>query len=340
MQQIIMTEPGKIEYREAEVPGYSENQVLIKTLKIGICGSDIHVYHGKHPFTSYPIIQGHEIAGQVCEVGSAVKNINAGDIVTVIPQVTCENCYPCRHGDYHICDTLKVLGFQTDGVAGDYFVIDADKVLKTDGIGSVADVALIEPIAVAVHAVKRIGDVAGKKLVVLGAGPIGNLTGQVAKALGAEEVLMTDVSDYRLEVAEKCGIDHCVNTKDLPLKDAIEKFYGNDKADAIYDCAGVPSTITAAVDCARKGSSIVIVAVFEEKPPMDLSVIQDRELKLIGTLMYKNEDWDAAIDILKAGKINTDLIISKSFPCSEYLEAYHYIEEQKDKVMKVVIDFD
>ena len=334
-----MTEPGKIEYREVEVPKYSDDQVLVKTLKIGICGSDIHVYHGKHPFTSYPIVQGHEIAGEVVEAGSAVSGLKAGDIITVIPQVTCGRCYPCRHGNYHICDTLKVLGFQTDGVAGDYFVVPADKVLKTDGIKS-EDVALIEPIAVAVHAVRRVGDVAGKKIVVLGAGPIGNLVGQVAKALGAQEVLMTDVSDYRLGIAEKCGIDHCVNSREMTLKDAVEKYYGSDKADYIFDCAGVPPTITAAVENARKGSTIVVVAVFEEKPQMDLGVIQDRELNIVGTLMYKNEDWDVAIDILRQGKIHTDLIISKHFPSSEFLEAYQYIDAQKDKVMKVVVDFD
>ena len=151
---------------------------------------------------------------------------------------------------------------------------------------------------------------------------------------------MTDVSDYRLGIAEKCGIDYCVNSGEMTLKDAVEKYYGSDKADYIFDCAGVPPTITAAVESARKGSTIVVVAVFEEKPQMDLGVIQDRELKIIGTLMYKNEDWDVAIDILRQGKIHTGLIISKHFPSGEFLEAYQYIDAQKDKVMKVVVDFD
>ena len=115
MKQSIMIEPGKIEFRQVKKPPITDHEVLMQTKRIGICGSDIHVFHGLHPYTSYPIVQGHEVAGVVAEVGKAVEGIAVGDKVTFTPQVVCGECYPCRHGMYHICETLKVMGFFTPG---------------------------------------------------------------------------------------------------------------------------------------------------------------------------------------------------------------------------------
>ncbi len=128
MQQQIMTAPGRISFREVERPKPGKGQVLIKIMKIGICGSDIHVYHGTHPFTSYPVTQGHETSGRIAELGEGVKNFYIGQKVTIEPQVVCGHCYPCRHGRYNVCENLKVMGFQTTGVAGEYFAVDEEKV--------------------------------------------------------------------------------------------------------------------------------------------------------------------------------------------------------------------
>lgn len=115
MLQAVMTKPGKIEFNEVPVPEVGSNDVLIRMMSIGVCGSDIHVWHGKHPYTCYPVVQGHEVSGEVIKVGSAVSGFAPGDRVTIQPQVVCGRCYPCHHGDYHICDELKVMGFQTTG---------------------------------------------------------------------------------------------------------------------------------------------------------------------------------------------------------------------------------
>ena len=113
MKQQLMTAPGEIIFREVEVLPIKANQVKIKMMSIGICGSDIHVYHGKHPFTKYPVTQGHEVSGEVIEVGSEVTSFNVGDKVTVEPQIVCGKCYPCRHGKYNLCEELKVMGSST-----------------------------------------------------------------------------------------------------------------------------------------------------------------------------------------------------------------------------------
>lgn len=170
MVQQIMTKPGTIEFREIEIPKAGEGQVLIRIERIGICGSDIHVYHGEHPFTSYPVTQGHEVAGEVVEVGGAVDGFTVGQKVTIEPQVYCGKCYPCRHGKYNLCEELKVMGFQTTGTASEYFAVDASKVTLLPEEMSFEEGAMIEPLAVAVHAVKQMGDVRGMKVAVLGAG--------------------------------------------------------------------------------------------------------------------------------------------------------------------------
>ena len=128
MIQQVMTNPGEIIFREVPVPEVGDDQVLVKIMNIGICGSDIHVYHGKHPFTKYPVTQGHEVSGEITELGKNVTGFQVGQKVTIEPQVYCGHCYPCRHGKYNLCEELKVMGFQTTGTASEYFAVDASKV--------------------------------------------------------------------------------------------------------------------------------------------------------------------------------------------------------------------
>ena len=162
MLQQVMTAPGQIEFREVPMPEPAPGEALIKIMKIGVCGSDIHVYHGEHPFTSYPITQGHEVSGLVEKLGEGVTGLTVGQKVTIQPQVVCGECYPCRHGKYNLCEKLKVMGFQTTGVASHYFAVDAKKVTPLpEGMG-LDEGAMIEPLAVAVHAVRRAGDVTGQ----------------------------------------------------------------------------------------------------------------------------------------------------------------------------------
>jgi L-iditol 2-dehydrogenase len=243
MQQAVMTQPGKIEFRNVEKPAINADEVLLQTRRIGVCGSDIHVYHGLHPYTSYPVVQGHEIGAVIAEVGSEVKGFAPGDTVVFMPQVTCGECYPCRHGMYHICDHLKVMGFQTSGAAQEYFPIKAEMVLKVPERMTVDEAAMIEPVSVAVHALSRAGTVAGQKVLVFGAGTIGNLVAQVARASGAKDVMITDVNDYKLEKARACGIHHAINPQQEDLGQAILAVFGPDKADLMLECVGVQDTI-------------------------------------------------------------------------------------------------
>ena len=338
MLQQIMTAPGKIEFHEVPVPVTGEDQVLVKIMNIGICGSDIHVYHGEHPFTSYPVTQGHEVSGEITELGKNVTDFHVGQKVTIEPQVYCGKCHPCRHGKYNLCEELKVMGFQTTGTASEYFAVDASKVMPIPEDMSFEEGAMIEPLAVAVHGVKQVGSVEGMNIVVIGAGPIGNLVAQTAKGMGAAKVMVTDVSGLRLEKAKECGIDVCVNTREKDFGEALLAAFGPDKADVIYDCAGNNITMGQAIKYARKGSTIVLVAVFAGMAEIDLAVANDHELDIKSTMMYRHDDYLDAIRLVNEGKVLLKPLISQTFAFRDYLNAYQYIDENRETTMKVIIN--
>ena len=338
MLQQVMTAPGVIEFRETPRPIAAEGQVLVRIMRIGICGSDIHVYHGKHPFTSYPVTQGHEVSGRIEAVGSGVEGLSVGQKVTIEPQVCCGHCYPCTHGKYNLCEELKVMGFQTTGTASEYFAVDAAKVTPLPETMSYDEGAMIEPLAVTVHAAKRFPELKGARVAILGCGPIGILLMQSCKALGAASVLVTDVSDYRLSVARSVGADYAVNTGETDMEQALRDAFGSDKADVIYDCAGSDITMGQAIRCARKGSTIVLVAVFSKMASVDLAVLNDHELELNTSMMYRHEDYVDAIRLVSEGKVQLRPLMSRHFAFRDYLKAYQYIDENREMTMKVIID--
>ena len=340
MIQQLMTEPKKISFREIPVPKPGPDQVLVKIKKIGVCGSDIHVYHGTHPYTSYPVTQGHEVSGQIVELGEYVKELRVGQRVTIEPQVFCGRCYPCLHGKYNLCEKLKVMGFQTTGTASEYFAVDASKVTPLPDNLTYGEGAMIEPLAVTIHAAKRFPDLEGAKAVVLGCGPIGILLIQSLKALGAAQVFATDISDSRLALAKRLGADFAVNTTKEDYAAALLDAFGPDKADVIYECAGTDITMEQAIQNARKGSVIVLVAVFAGQAHCDLAKLNDSELDLNTTMMYRHEDYLDAIRLVEEGKIQLKPLMSKHFPFQEYLAAYQYIDSNRETTMKVIVDVD
>ncbi|HEY4884903.1 MAG TPA: alcohol dehydrogenase catalytic domain-containing protein [Myxococcales bacterium] len=337
MKQAVMTAPGRIELRDVPLPEMAPDQVLVRVKRIGVCGSDIHVFHGKHPLTPYPVVQGHEASGVVERTGSAVRGLSPGDPVTFQPQVTCGICHPCRHGAYHICDQLKVMGFQTTGAASELFAVDASKVLRLPKSMSLEQGAMVEPLAVGVHALERAGGPTGKKVLVLGAGPVGNLVAQAARALGAAAVMITDTSDYRLDLAERCGIPLRVNPLKVDLGEAVRERFGPDKADLIFECVGVQKTVEQAVSVARKGTDVIVVGVFGDKPVVDMGTVQNRELRLVGTLMYQQPDWVKAIALIEQGKVNLEPLVTDRFAFADYQKAYEYIDANRERAMKVMI---
>jgi L-iditol 2-dehydrogenase/threonine 3-dehydrogenase len=338
MRQAVMTKPGKIEFNEAANPSPGKGEVLLRIKRIGVCGSDIHVYHGKHPFTPYPVVQGHEYSGVVESVGEGVEGVKEGALATARPQLVCGKCGPCRRGDYHVCEELKVQGFQAPGCAQDLFVVPKERLVVLPDSLTPEQGALVEPAAVGAHSTSRASDLTGKNAVVLGAGTIGNMVAQFVRCRGAKEILITDLSDYRLDIVKQCGIENTSNANKESLADAVKRVFGDEGYQVAFEAAGAEATMSAAIAGIEKGGEIVVLGVFGEKPRIDMAVVGEHEISLIGTLMYKHEDYVEAAQMIAEDKIITEPLVSKHFPLEQYLEAYKYIEAQGDKTMKVMID--
>ena len=342
MRQAILVEPKHIEFKEVAEPKAADltaHQVLVNIKRIGICGSEIHSYHGLHPATFYPVVQGHEYSGVVVAVGSEVTVCKPGDHITARPQLVCGKCNPCKRGQYNVCEHLRVQAFQADGAAQDFFVVDDDRVAKLPEDMSLDYGAMIEPSAVGAHASNRT-DVKGKNVVVSGAGTIGNLIAQFCIARGAKNVLITDVSDLRLAKARECGIKHTLNITKKTLKEAAQELFGEEGYQVGFEVAGVEVSIRSLMETIEKGSDIVVVAVFAKDPALSMFYLGEHELRLIGSMMYRHEDYLTAIDYVNKGIVNLKPLVSNRFAFEEYDDAYKFIDTHRETSMKVLIDFE
>lgn len=342
MRQAILVEPKHIEFKEVAEPKAADltaHQVLVHIKRIGICGSEIHSYHGLHPATFYPVVQGHEYSGVVVAVGRAVSVCKPGDHITARPQLVCGKCNPCKRGQYNVCEHLRVQAFQADGAAQDFFVVDDDRVAKLPEGMSLDYGAMIEPSAVGAHASNRT-NVKDKNVVVSGAGTIGNLIAQFCIARGAKNVLITDVSDLRLAKARECGIQHTLNITKKPLKEAAHELFGEEGYQVGFEVAGVEVSIRSLMETIEKGSDIVVVAVFAKDPALSMFYLGEHELRLIGSMMYRHEDYLTAIDYVSKGIVNLKPLVSNRFAFEEYAAAYQFIDKHRETSMKVLIDFE
>lgn len=337
MKQVVLTAPELFEFKDVPIPKPQEGEALLKVKSIGICGSDIHTYYGKHPFVHPPIVLGHEVCGEIMDLNSKNSEFKVGDQVVIRPQRTCGTCRPCKNGRYNICDHLNVLGCLSTGAASEYFSVETSLLYKLPNHLSPDAGTILEPLAVGVHAIRRGGNAQGKNVLICGAGTIGNVTAQAAKALGAKAVMITDISDYKLNVAKECGIDYTVNVKHTSLKDAVNNCFGREEIDLILECSALESVLNQAIDIAPKGINIVIVGVFESVPKVDMAAVQDREYSLIGTLMYTHQDYKDAIDMAGNHLVHLEKLITRRFPFEQYPQAYKYIEANRDNTLKVII---
>lgn len=267
-----------------------------------------------------------------------MKKAKPGMKATARPQLVCGQCGPCKRGQYNACQNLKVQGFQAPGVAQDYFIVPEDRLILVPDSISLDQAAMIEPAAVGAHSTGRAGGVEGKNVVVSGAGTIGNLVAQFAKAQGARKVLITDISEYRLQKAKECGIDDTLNVIETPFVEGVKNCFGEEGFQVGLEAAGVQASFDALMANVEKGGNIVIIGVFAKNPVVNMYYLGEHELNVFGSMMYRHEDYEAAVEMIANGKITLEPLITKHFPFEEYPQAYEYIGEQGDKNMKVIIN--
>jgi L-iditol 2-dehydrogenase len=317
----LISNPHHVEWTQAPEPVLHPGEVLLKPLAVGVCGSDIHVFEGQHPFVSYPVFPGHEVAARVVEVGSGVDASWQGALVALEPSITCGRCEQCRSGRYNICEKLRVMGFQAPGAMAELFVSPIQNLHHLPEGFDAELGAMIEPLAVAVHAV-ALTQVQGKKVAVLGAGTIGLLVAQVARAYGAASVEIVDLLEPRRRVAEQLGLQ-------AKSPDAA-------KYEVIFECVGNEKALEAAIQGIRKGGVIIVVGVYGWPATISAGLIQDWEIGLKGSLMYTFPDYQEAIRLFAGGQVQGKALITHRFALPEVRQAFHAALE-REKALKVML---
>ena len=291
--------------------------------RVGICGSDIHIYRGLSPRTRPPLVLGHEFAGRIHSLGAGVHNFQVGDRVTAEPGIGCGVCTYCRSGRYNLCPDLYAIGSRRhDGAYADYVRAPASKLLHLPPEVSLADAAVTELAACAVHA-GRIGKIeSGAVVLVIGAGPLGILLAQAAKMAGADAVAVADLVPPRLARACQCGADAVVNTADEDLVAWTVRTYGEGGVACVFDTASTPDTFDLAFRSVRRGGRIVNVGVHTKQVTWQPNILMLTEVELTGTNMYADGDFAAALQAMQTGRLRVGPLITGAYPLSQIEEAF------------------
>lgn len=301
---------------EAQEQAPQPGQVRIRVAYCGICGTDLHIFHGKMDArVKPPRIIGHEMSGTVEALGEGVQGWAIGDRVTVRPLDSCGSCAACRAGHSHVCMNLKFIGIDSPGAFQGAWCVPAKLLHRLPAALPLDQAALVEPIAVACHDVRRARLVAGEKAVVLGGGPIGVLVALVAKAIGAE-VMISEIDAGRRAFATALGL----TVIDGDPVAAVEAWTGGAGADVVFECTAAPACAELMTRLPRVRGRIVVVGIFSKPVPVDLFRFFWRELELIGARVYEAADFDQAISL--APQLPLECLITGRFPISDIAGAF------------------
>ncbi|MHA6481038.1 2,3-butanediol dehydrogenase [Paenibacillus sp. strain BS8-2] len=315
-----------IRIEECEVPSVKPGMVKIKVAWAGICGSDLHAYHGynvqvdvPHPVTGQmaPLALGHEFSGIVEEVGEGVTNIEIGERVAVEPSIRCGKCHSCKLGNYNICDSFGFLGLNGEGAFAEYILVNDFMVHKLPESVSLEVGAMIEPTAVAFHAVKQSKMKVGDDVAVFGVGPIGLLTIISAKAAGAAQIIAVDVSPERLAKAAEVGATTIINAAE---ENAVQTILAATGGVAVaFEAAGAAATVNNALAAIRKKGEVVIISIINRPIEIDVLQLTGKEANLTSTLGYRNV-FPEVIALIAGGKMDIKPVMTKQIVLDDIIE--------------------
>jgi L-iditol 2-dehydrogenase len=307
MKASYLLEPGKVELREIPVPVPGAGEVLVRIDAVGSCGSDTHFYKSGaigDLVVESPIILGHEAAGTVAAVGEGVSEERVNKLVSIEPQKPCRSCEYCKRGDYHLCPAMEFYGaWPIDGAFSEYAVIDSDFAHDVPPNMNAEQAALVEPASVAVHACRRAGVTPGSSVFITGAGPIGVMITQVARAFGATRIAVSDPAEPRRQFVLGLGADELID----PLNDDLSVF--EDQFDIYIDASGNAGAILSALPVIRRGGVAMLVGMGVNDLQLPLAHLQHREITLSGTYRYVNT-WPTAISLIATGAIITEGLVT------------------------------
>lgn len=316
MKVIKVNTPGNLELQEVAKPdNVGPQDVLVKVKAAGICGSDIHIYHGTNPVATYPRVIGHEVVGEIVEVGVEVDNLKVGDHVAIDPVVSCGECYPCRIGRNNVCKSLKVRGVHTDGGFAEYVVVPGKSVYQISKDLSWPEAALIEPFTIGAQVSSRGEITAADTVLVLGAGPIGLIVLQVVKKIGAK-CIITDLLDKRLELAKELGADVVVNTSKQDLPDIVFKETNGLGVTVVVEAVGLPKLLEEAIKVTSPAGRIVVLGFTETASNIAQLDITKNELDIRGSRLHAKQ-FPKVIEWFNNRELRPEVLISHQFHFTE-----------------------
>ena len=341
MKCAVFTAPYQFEIQEREKPVPKAGEVVVHVKAAGICGSDIHPYMGDGIERRQPgIIMGHEASGEVDSVGEGVTQWKPGDRVIINPQTCCHECEMCRTGNYHLCDNMLLIGSSMrtfkDGAMCEYIAMPADQLFKLPDNVTFDQGSLLDPLGNAVHLVNRANVKLGDTVVVIGAGTIGLLTMQTARLAGATKVIAIDLDDKKLAIAKQLGVDYTVNSKSENAEEKVKEYTNGRGADVVIEAVGIGVTYNLAMSIVKKKGTVIALGFAQAEINFKLKPFVYNEIDFLGTTGYASE-CQTTIDYLASGRINTDLIITHTFPLEQVNDGFQVLVNRDITAIKVII---
>lgn len=330
---------GALEVRDVPVPPIGPWDVLVRVAACGICGTDIHIYHGDKGSAAVtpPVILGHELAGVVEKTGEAVTGLRAGDHVTVDPNIYCGKCHYCRIGKKQLCENLFAIGVNRDGGFAEYCAVPETQCYPLDKNVPLRYGAMAEPLACCLHGIDRAHIQPGSTVCVIGGGAIGLMMVQLAKLSGASRVVLSEPVQMRREAALQLGADGVIDPVHEDISARLEAFFGVPGADVVIECAGVPIATKQAFQAAKRGTTLLLFSVPQAGSTYSLSLedVYQKELTVVGSMINPDTHGRAAA-LINSGVIDLEPIITHSYPVEKLADALKMQMSQDS--LKVIIE--
>lgn len=338
MKAVQVRKAHELIIQEVEKPRISNStDVLVKVKRVGICGSDMHIYHGTNPLATLPRVVGHEVAGEVVEIGQGVTGIKVGDHVVIEPISYCGECYACRKGRQNVCEKLSVFGVHEDGGMREWFVLPEKQLHVVDSDLSWDEIVLAEPYTIGAQAVWR-GEVEeGETVLIQGAGPIGICILKMAKLQGAT-VMITDLSDERLEFAKESGADITVHAGKDDVQKRVEEWTNGQGANVVIDAVCLPMTFELSFDVVSTAGRIVVLGFDERPSSVSQLPITKKEVAVKGSRL-QTDQFPKVVKLLNEGKLRHEGLVTHTFSLDDIQEAFNFVENHPEQVRKAIIVF-
>jgi len=333
MKAVICEQPLKLALVERSRPERAQGQVLVRIRRVGLCGTDFHIYAGNQPFLNYPRIMGHELSGEVAEADEA-SGFAVGQIVTINPYLACGSCIACRKAKPNCCVNIKVMGVHIDGGMTEFVCVPEEAIVDAAGL-SLDQAAMVEFLSIGAHAVRRAGLEPGERVLIAGAGPIGIAAALFARIAGADVTLIDTVQKRLAYATEKLGFRD-VAVVDENLAALLSERTAGEGFDAVFDATGAVRAIEAGFQYVAHGGRYVLISVVKDAISFADPEFHKREMQLIGSRNATHQDFQYVIGNIRAGTIPTTALHTHTFDLEDMPTAVPYYIENQGAVLKAI----